>query len=625
MFLPVRSTQAQPLHLLLAALLLGSSACGSCAGDPVPFGLDASAHGDDPDAPPTEARRAPPQVLPANTQRVAIEGATLDVANLNANGGALRAVWPMDVDGDGDLDTLLLWTRDRSAQLSFARRQGDSFEAPIALGLELSVPEPAPKAADPAALPSAEPPVPELCTLEAPQFAELGPLRASARFSLSCGADTASRLAIVDLGRTPRGSLSLTASGGLTMQAEPQLADADEDGHDDLTVALTLGGGGLPQSTISLRWFDRPAGLARDAEEPEAALITAAEAAEARLASDPAGAGTAAAAVLGLERALCTASPGPHLRVGGTPLPCGPSAGAGLALVVRIAALARQGKLAEASLLEREVSDARYRLGPKGRRTLASAFRAPAAPASLRRRVVGEVAGADGAASVLTTLGFLPDGRLAVRAGMARVYDLGVDPPMATPLVDDAPPVRSPDGRLAVRDIHHSCRGYVASVLAASLAHPGPAVMPGQDVLLQTAPPPEGVSCDPLPQSMLDDNGGFEALGWAPQGLVIAHAGSLMLVPLTATGQAAGDPMPLPDDAPLPAPLNGATISANGSRWVEPSPHGVILHQRGSAPAERLLPRGADDEPAPRAVAISPDGRRIAYLAGAHLVVLEGF
>jgi len=329
--------------------------------------------------------------------------------------------------------------------------------------------------------------------------------------------------------------------------------------------------------------------------------------------------------VLGLERALCTASPGPHLRVGGTPLPCGPSAGAGLALVVRIAALARQGKLAEASLLEREVSDARYRLGPKGRRTLASAFRAPAAPASLRRRVVGEVAGADGAASVLTTLGFLPDGRLAVRAGMARVYDLGVDPPMATPLVDDAPPVRSPDGRLAVRDIHHSCRGYVASVLAASLAHPGPAVMPGQDVLLQAAPPPEGLSCDPLPQSMLDDNGGFEALGWAPQGLVIAHAGSLMLVPLTATGQAAGDPMPLPDDAPLPAPLNGATISANGSRWVEPSPHGVILHQRGSAPAERLLPRGADDEPAPRAVAISPDGRRIAYLAGAHLVVLEGF
>ena len=152
-----------------------------------------------------------------------MEGVIFDLVSLGADGlspaGALRAVWPLDADADGDLDAIAIFTDGRTARLVFARRDGESFGSPTPLGGTLRVPDAPQKPADETQLPPAEPPEPTPCTLEGPEFVELGATRASVRYGLTCGAQAASTLTILDLGRTPRALLALTASGGLTLRA----------------------------------------------------------------------------------------------------------------------------------------------------------------------------------------------------------------------------------------------------------------------------------------------------------------------------------------------------------------------------------------------------------------------
>jgi hypothetical protein len=67
---------------------------------------------------------------------------------------------------------------------------------------------------------------------------------------------------------------------GETLSARLETRDEDQDGRDDVLAWLSLGlsDGEAHSATALLRFFDRPAGLARDPSEPEASLSKAAQA-----------------------------------------------------------------------------------------------------------------------------------------------------------------------------------------------------------------------------------------------------------------------------------------------------------------------------------------------------------
>ena len=86
----------------------------------------------------------------------------------------------------------------------------------------------------------------------------------------------------------------------------------------------------------------------------------------------------------------------------------------------------------------------------------------------------------------------------------------------------------------------------------------------------------------------------------------------------------AGRPVELDPRNPLPAPIRGARITRDGARYVIPHTEGVVVRdwRRGGA---GLWLRPADWDTVPgelRAVAISPDGKRIAVQKGNEIRLL---
>src|SRR5690606_10637433 len=62
------------------------------------------------------------------------------------------------------------------------------------------------------------------------------------------------------------------------------------------------------------------------------------------------------------------------------------------------------------------------------------------------------------------------------------------------------------------------------------------------------------------------EDGGFTALGWAPQGLVVARGPELWVVPLTDEARPAGEPFRVAAETLPPAPVNGPAIARDGTR-----------------------------------------------------------
>ncbi|MCU0672831.1 MAG: hypothetical protein MUE69_08580, partial [Myxococcota bacterium] len=116
-------------------------------------------------------------------------------------------------------------------------------------------------------------------------------------------------------------------------------------------------------------------------------------------------------------------------------------------------------------------------------------------------------------------------------------------------------------------------------------------------------------------------SGEWRALGWAPQGILVARLGERRVLPITTEGLAAGAPVALEADAPWPAPALGARITPDGSTWILERREGV-LHVRDER-ASLWRPRGWSEGEAPSAAAISPDGRDVAVLRGDAIWILS--
>jgi hypothetical protein len=163
--------------------------------------------------------------------------------------------------------------------------------------------------------------------------------------------------------------------------------------------------------------------------------------------------------------------------------------------------------------------------------------------------------------------------------------------------------------------VRATCAGFEAEVgpIRSKQTHRVPIEQPSRNVPCKT----------PIdrPASTLE----WAVLGWAPQGLVAASGDLLRIVPLNAFAKPAGRPIELNPGSPLPAPIRGARITPDGSRYVIPHSEGVVVRDWRKGGAGLWL-RPADWDTVPgelRSVAISPDGRRVAIQKGSEIRLLS--
>jgi hypothetical protein len=489
---------------------------------------------------------------------------------------------------------------------------------------------------------------------------------------------------LVALGPEPRvresfGTLPAEGRAPGEVTLEVRAEDRDADGTEDVVVVVGIVGEGLPNPVrTELPWLDRPGGLARDTREPEAQWLAVAQRAKATLRRSPATALADARAVLVSHAAICRESGAPRLLVGGGEgVACRSSAAAGLAAAVAAQALARQGDVlgaleawtsldAPGRTVARVDRDAArraletmpaepgttMRAGPSHRHRGGPDVRLPAATflpdgsglllrgSSPSRWIeaTGEVVawsggGAGGAtdtAGVGDGTGMAGQGDDAVGGSALRGEPGGRDGGIDAGDVL----VRDPTGRFAVVDVHRTCAGFALGIAAAAQVVEG--VLVGRyhaEPLIAAAPPPAGSRCGPMatergaraiPESARFDPGGYVVLGWAPQGVVVARAGAVRVVPLDEGARPAGDATDLPAGTPAPAPLPAGVATPDGRLYAVATPFGVVVHDVVSRRVALVRPPQWSTTPGDASdAAIAPDGRRIAVVKGERVLLLQ--
>ncbi len=348
--------------------------------------------------------------------------------------------------------------------------------------------------------------------------------------------------------------------------------DLDEDGHADLRAITTVG-----DAPFELHFLDRPSGLARTQDEPRAFLDAMRE-------RDP---------VRGIQaaRELCAGEEaGVRVGSGAWGLPC-PAELTGELATAGVVAAVREGALLRAidAIGDRALTP-----------PLREALNAAARPGVVMERVA-PFAGTPGPATAHVALRF--DGEdLIVRGALAERYG-----PDAEGLPADAAgaPVSDPSGALFVQGVVQTCAGLEVTLLPSEELGPGVGFAAGRQVPVPIEAT-EDCRTNPIETT-------WRVLGWAPQGLLLAHPApsARLVVPLTADGHPAGAPVPLADDAPSPAPLRGARTTPSGDVWILETPHGVL--RVTPAGAELWRPQGWPEH-RPLAAALSEDGTKVAVI-----------
>lgn len=598
---------------LLAGLLLAG--CSSCQEGPaVPFGLDAgpAAADDEDEAPGDEAERPVGRTFEDGTRRVDVEGAAVRVE------GSIRALWAHDVDDDGDRDAVVLTggPPERPSRLLYLRREGSSFGEPTALGHA--------------------PAAPEGCELTDPALQPLGARWLVARATLACEdhpSATREELWVVDVGSTPRAleHLAVLAAEGRApgaVQLELSSEDRDEDDRADLVVGVSVTHEGRTDA-IELPWLDRPSGLARDADEPEATLNERSRQALRRMLRRDAEAGLAdSRGVLALHAALCREPGRARLRVGEAEgLSCGTSEGAGRAATTVVRALARQGDLLGAlDGLARMEERAGLLINDERREYARRAIAEAPASEDVTLREGPEHDAPDWEAARVSSLGFLDEDTVVLRGERPRVWHL--DSGETEPLDPSQSELRllDPSKRFAVAGVERRCEGHVLTIVpAGGLVSGNVFGTPHATPLLEPRDPPAGAPCPDLTAPLRADDGGWRVLGWAPQGVVAARGDALRVVPLDVSAEPAGEPQALSPGTAPPAPLPPGRAAPDGRFVAEVRGLGVLLHRTApEADTWVMWPEGwAEREGEPRDPAASPSGRRVAVLRGGRVLLLE--
>jgi len=384
---------------------------------------------------------------------------------------------------------------------------------------------------------------------------------------------------------------------------ELRVEDRDADGYDDVVANVRIG-----QTDVPLAWLNRPGGFARDASQPEATLRELADGAWESLRSDPVGAKKRALAVVDAFVALCRESGAARIGLSGTHgLQCQQSPATARAVSVAITAAIRRGSFVRALELQRWWEGTATGPTPEEREVVQAAWRKAKANTTATWRAIDT----EGSPA---SLYFRDADTLVVDGRAPRAIQLSSGSKTRLSEADIVPPVRDPEGRYAVRMVRVTCAGFEAEVgpIRSKQTHRVPIERRSGNVPCKT----------PIdrPASVFE----WAVLGWAPQGLVAASGDLLRVVPLNSFAKPAGRPINLSAGSPLPAPIRGARITADGSRYVIPHAEGIVVRDwRGGGAGLWLRPTDWNAVPGElRSIAISPDGQRVAIQKGSEIRVL---
>jgi hypothetical protein len=372
----------------------------------------------------------------------------------------------------------------------------------------------------------------------------------------------------------------------LTLDADG--ADRDNDGIDDVTLQVSIEGGGapfepMPRATGLVRWFDRRAGMSRDPDEPDASLRALAGASLARAskaASAPKVLGEVSS-IKALFAAICAEGGAPRLAnvVGAGPVACGPSRAleeAGLALVRAHATLG--DPVGAAAALDRATQPPASRTPV--RVTEGQAWVTAIAPilSGGHLRALAAVPKSEPPhPPSWGPLAFEPSGKLLVRtpSGVVRVDPATgdeADAPEVAPWPSNVVAPLPAAGEEGVRTGRFTgafdpCDGFAL--------HAGFSAAPGdgdaREVPLPVAPP-LGPRCaskgEPVPTT---------AIAWGSRGLEAIVTGEPLLV---APDLAHASLPPGPLDQPFQP---GSPRSPNGKGLVVPTALGILVRGSGSS------------------------------------------
>ena len=566
-------------------MFLAGGLVGGCSGrKQVPFGLqDAGA--------PTELAaeaEASAAELPVGT---AFEPDQVEVpvadSTLVLQAGYALAALQLDLDGDASIDALVVSADPQEVRLQAAYPRGlDVTARKIDSFL-----------------------VPSHCGEPAAEIRQLSAALVGVRVEHACETGKRTNFWLVTIEAQPRIRERITVlppndRSTAAIDLDLRVEDRDADGYDDVVANVRIG-----EIDIPLAWLNRPGGFARDLSQPEGTLRELADAAWESLDSDLAGAKKRALAVVDAFVALCRESGAARIGLSGTHgLQCQQSPAAARAVSVAIAAAIRRGNFVRALELQRWWEGTAAQPSPEERELVQAAWRKTKAKTTATWRAIDS----EGSRAHLY---FRDADTLVVDGRAPRAIQLSSGSKTRLSESDILPPVRDPEGRYAVRTVRVTCVGFEAEVgpIRSKQTHRIPIDRRAGNVPCKT----------PIdrPASVFE----WAVLGWAPQGLVAASGDLLRVVPLNAFAKPAGRPIDLSAGSPLPAPIRGARITADGSRYVIPHAEGVVVRDwRGGGAGLWLRPADWNAVPGElRSVAISPDGQRVAVQKGNEIRLLS--
>lgn len=606
------------LRLALATLALAG--CHGCRNDHpfVPYSIDGGTG--TPAAPGADAAQAQPPEggaafarqsgtpAPADAKTWTVDGLALTAPD----GATFRQALVLDLDGDAQPDALAL-VEERAEPAGTLRPglvlyRGGSSGVAAPLRLPLQVTSLDPRCARVEKLTrvgkrSAAVEIGEACL---PGVSPVSPTREVMLLAWSGSLRTRLDLAVVDPPNAP--ALAFDLDG----------ADADGDGLDDVTVRVSLEGGGPPFEPrppvhATFRWFDRPAGMSRQPGEPEASFHAMA-AVGAQRAAKPKEAATGLAVVQAgkvLFQAVCDESAGRRV----TPVPPGAPLACEAGRALEELGLAE----ARAYVSLGDVLDAIAAVDAAGnppairtaaKTTEATGWVTQLAPVvtatSLRAISALPLLGPD--AMAWGAMRFEPSGSVLVRstAGVVRVDPVQGDEVEATGIPVWGSSVASPDGKVRLVSATAPCHG---ATLEATLTMPdaGDATRIPLPLLAPlTAPCTSGSG---VPVSLTP-------IAWGAGGLEAVVAGSpLLFSSFTAEGAKVGALL-----QPLGQPVTpGAPRSPDGRTTVVPTSQGIVVRgEKARILRARELDHGYLEL---RDCAVSDDASRVACVRGGRAFV----
>jgi hypothetical protein len=612
-----RSVPRLALALVIAGTIGALSGCHGCRSDHpfVPYRIEAGKSSAEP-APDASASipeagaagafvREAAALAPPHSATWTLEGVVLTAPP----GTLFRQGLAWDLDGDGHVDALALVEEVDEAvheQLVFYRGVAEGSPSPERVPLVRSGAAPESLAIDP-----------RCARIE--HLTRVGKRSAAVELGEACVKEDASTpgpdrtVALVAWSDSLRTRVAFTVVDPPDAHAlafELDGSDVDGDGLDDVTLKVSLEGGGAPFEPAhsvhaTFRWFDRPAGMSREPGEPERSFhgIAALAAQRAIKPKEAAAAVATAAAGRFLFQAVCGESPGRRVATGAseTVIPCD----AGHAL--EELGLAETRAYATLGDPIRAIAALDAAGLPPATRTAARVVEATGWVTALAPVVQATAVRAIGAVPLLGhdhaswgALRFEPSGTLLVRtpSGVVRVDPVHGDEADATGVSQWPSKVVSPDGKVILDGAFVPCRGVA---LEASLTT-GDGGTP-RSIALPIASP-VGARC----VSGERDAALALPIAWGPGGLEVVVSGEPVLIApdgskASTLFQALGQPV-----------TPGAPRSPDGSVLVLPTSQGIAVRaQKTRLLRAKELEHGYGEL---RDCAVSDDASRVACVRG---------